>query len=85
MLVRAFSLTFDLFGFHSSSGFLSCQILPKETPTQEQEPNNPLNDPIGIEGDLVAIDTQTVDFLAQRATDGKEVICPIYSSAIIMN
>jgi len=28
---------------------------------QEQEPDSPLNDPIGVEADLVAIDTQTVD------------------------
>ena len=52
---------------------------------QEQEPNSPLNDPIGIEGDLVVIDTQTIDSLAQHATNDKEVICPFYSSAIIMN
>ena len=52
---------------------------------REQEPDSPLNDPIGVEGDLVAVDTQTVDSLAQHTTDGKEVICPFYSSAIIMN
>ena len=57
MLVRAFSLTFDLLGFHPSPRFLSCQILPEETPTQEQEPDSPLNDPVGVEGDPVAIDT----------------------------
>ena len=45
---------------------------------QEQEPNSPLNDPIGVEGD-------PVDSPAQHATDGKEVICPFYSSTIIMN
>ena len=38
---------------------------------QEQEP-----DPIGIKGDPVAIDTQTVDSPARHTTDGKEVICP---------
>ena len=76
MLVRAFSLTFDLFGFHSSSGFLPCQILPEETPMQEQEPDSPLNDPVSVEGD-------PVDSLAQHATNGKEVKYPFYSSAII--
>ena len=45
---------------------------------QELEPDSPLNDPIGVEGD-------PVDSPAQHATDGKEVICPFYSSAIIMN
>ena len=85
MLVRAFSLTFYLLGFHSSSGFLPCQILPEETPTQEQEPDSPLNDPIGVKGDPVVINTQTVDSPSQHATDGKEVMCPFYSSAIIMN
>ena len=45
---------------------------------QEQEPDSPLNDPIDIEGD-------PVDSLAQHATNGKEVICPLYSSTIIMN
>ena len=45
---------------------------------QEQEPDSPLNDPVSVEGD-------PVDSLAQHATDGKEVIRPFYSSAIIMN
>ena len=85
MLVRAFSLPFYLLSFHSSPGFLPCQILLEEIPTQEQEPDSPLNDPICVEGDPVAIDTQTIDFPAQHATDGKEIICPFYSSAIIMN
>ena len=78
MLVRAFSLTFYLLGFHSSSGFLPCQILPEETPTQEQEPDSPLKDSASIEGD-------PVDSPAQHATDGKEVKRPFYSSTIIMN
>ena len=52
---------------------------------QEQEPNSPLNDPIGVEGDPVAVNTQTVDSLVQHTTDGKEVLCPFYPSAIIMN
>ena len=45
---------------------------------QEQEPDSPLNDPVGVEGD-------PVDSPAQHATDGKEVKRPFYSSAIIMN
>ena len=76
MLVRASSLTFDLLGFHSSPSFLPCQILPEKTPMQEQEPDSPLNDPIDIEGDPVAVDTQTVDSPTWHTTDGKEVICP---------
>ena len=55
--------------FHPSSDFLPCQILPEETPMEEQEPDSPLNDSVGVEGDLV-------DSLNQHATDGKEVICP---------
>ena len=69
MLVRAFSLTFDLFGFHSSSGFLPCQILPEEIPMQEQEPDSPLKDPASVECDHVGS-------LAQHATDGKAVNPP---------
>ena len=45
---------------------------------QEQEPDSPLNNPVGVKGD-------PVNSLAQRATNGKEVICPFYSSTIIMN
>ena len=52
---------------------------------REQEPNNSLNDPIGVEGDPDAVDTQTIDSLVQHTTDGKEVICSFYPSAIIMN
>ena len=52
---------------------------------QEQEPKNPLNDPIGIEGDPVAVDTQTIDSPVWHTTDGKEIICSFYSSTIIMN
>ena len=64
--------------FHPSSDFLPCQILLEETPMQEQEPNNPLNDPIGVEGDPISIDTQIVDSLVRHTIDGKEVICSIY-------
>ena len=65
--------------------FLPCQIFPEETPMQEQEPDSPLNDPISIEGDPIAIDTQTINSLVRHITYGKEVLCPFHSSAIIMN
>ena len=45
---------------------------------QEQEPDNPLNDPIGVEGDLAGVDTQIVDSPVRHITDAKEVICSIY-------
>ena len=45
---------------------------------QEQEPDSPLNDPVGVEGDLVAVNTQIVDSLVRDITNGKEVICSIY-------
>ena len=60
---------------YPSFDFLMCQILPEETPAQDREPDSPLNDPIGVEGGLVAVDTQTVDSLVRQTTDGKEVIC----------
>ena len=68
--------------FHPSPDFLPCQILPEETPIREQEPNNSL---VGIEGDPVAIDSQTGDSLVRHTTDGKEVICSFYPSEITMN
>ena len=74
-----------LFNLYSSSSFLPCQILLEEIPTQEQEPDSPLNDHVGVEGDPVVVDTQTVDSPTQHATDGKEVICPFYFTTIIMN
>ena len=43
--------------FYPWSDFLLRQILPKETPVQDQEPDSPLNDPVDIEGGLVAINT----------------------------
>ena len=42
---------------------------------QDREPNSPLNGPIGVEGGLVAVDTQIVDSLVQKTTDGKEGFC----------
>ena len=70
--------------FHPSSNFLPCQILSEETYTQEQELDNPLNDPIGVEGDLVVVGPQIIDSPVWHITEGKEVTCPFYSSAIIM-
>ena len=75
----------DLLGFHPSPRFLPCQILPEETPMQDQEPDSPLNDPIGVADDPVAAGTQTVNSLVQRIADGKEVICPFYPSTVITN
>jgi len=51
---------------------------------QGQEPDSLFSDPIGVEGDLVVVDTRTVDSPVRHTTDGKEVICPFYSSVIIM-
>jgi len=78
MLPRYLFQTLNFIQFSPFSDYLLRQILPKETPMQEQELNSPLNDPIGVEGD-------PVDSPAQHATDGMEVICPFYSSTIIMN
>ena len=52
---------------------------------QGQEPDSPLSDPISIEGDLVVVDTQTVDSPVRHTTDGKKIIHPFYPSAMIMN
>jgi len=52
---------------------------------QEQEPNSPLSDPIGIEGDPVVVDTQIVDSPVRHTTDGKKIIHPFYPSAMIIN
>ena len=41
---------------------------------QDREPDSPLNNPVGVEGSLVAVDTQTIDSPVQQTTDGKEVI-----------
>ena len=61
--------------FYPSSDFLLRQILPDETPVQDREPDSLLNDPIGFEGSLVAVNTQTIDSPVRETTDGKEVIC----------
>ena len=61
------------------------QILANETPVQDQEPDSPLNDPIDVEGGLIAANTQTVDSLVQQTTNGGGVICSIYLSAANMN
>ena len=57
--------------FYPSFDVLLCQILPEETPMQDQEPDSLLNDPVSVEGGLVAIDTQTVDSLVRQTTNGK--------------
>ena len=50
---------------------------------QGQEPNSPLSNPVGIEGDPVVVDTQTVDFPVRHTTDSKKIIHPFYPSAMI--
>ena len=52
---------------------------------QGQEPDSPLSDPVGVEGDLVVVDTQTVNSLVRHTSDGKKIIHPFYPSAMIMN
>ena len=52
---------------------------------QDREPDSPLNDPIDVEGGLVAANTQTVDSLVRQTTDGERVICSIYLSVVNMN
>ena len=47
--------------FYPSPDLLLCQIFPDETPMQDREPDSPLNDPVSVEGDLVTVNTQTVD------------------------
>ena len=75
-----FSKLLILFNFHSSSDFLSRQILPEETPMQEQE-----SDSLLIENDPAVADIQTVDPLVQHTIDGKKVICLVYFSTTNMN
>ena len=85
MLTGVFFFNF----FHSflcpSPNFLLRQILPDETLVQDQEPDSPLNDPVDVEGGLVAVNTQTVDFSVRQTTNGEGVICSIYFSAANMN
>ena len=52
---------------------------------QDREPNSLLNDPVDVEGGLVAVNPQTVDSPVRQTTDGKGVICSIYLSAADMN
>ena len=42
---------------------------------QDREPDSLLNDPVGVEGGHVTVDTQTIDSLVRQTTFGKEVIC----------
>ena len=60
--------------FHPLFDFLSCQILPEETPTQAQELGSPLNYPASVEGDSAVVDTKTVDSPIRHTTNGKKVI-----------
>ena len=81
MLVGVFSQKFlILFDLHPSSDFLPCQILPEETPMQEQESDNLL-----IENNPIVADIQTIDSLVQHTTDGKKVICLAHFSTTNMN
>ena len=82
MLTRVFS--FHLV-FYPSSNFLLCQILPDKTPVQDREPDSSLNDPVDVEGGLVAANTQTIDSPVQQTTDGEGDICSIYLSVVNMN
>ena len=54
---------------------------------QEQESDgSPIdNDPVGVENDPTAVDTQTVDSLVQHTTAGKKIIYSFYPSTTIMN
>ena len=56
---RGISLNFLHLVFYPSSDFLLCQICPNETPIQDREPDSPLNDPVDVEGGLVAANTVT--------------------------
>ena len=69
-----------LFNVYPSSDFLLCQILPEETPMQEQE-----SDGFLIENNPIVADIQTVDSPIQHTTDGRKVTCSIYFSATNMN
>ena len=71
--------------FYPSPDLLLCQILPDETPVQDREPNSLLNDPVGVEGDLVTVNTQTVDSLVRQTTDGEGFICSICLCTAGMN
>ena len=42
------------------------------------------NDPVDVENDPI-VDTHTADSPVRHTTDAKEVICPFYPFAIIMN
>ena len=43
---------------------------------QEQEPDSPLNDPINVEDDPIAVNTQTIDPSVRHTTDGKKIVYP---------
>ena len=69
-----------LFNFHLSSDFLLCQILPEETPMQEQE-----FDSLLIVNNPAVADIQTIDSPVQHTTDGKKIICSAHFSTTKMN
>jgi len=52
---------------------------------QGQEPDSPLSDPVGVQGDPVVVDTKTVDSLVRHTTDGNKIIHPFYPFVMIMN
>ena len=43
---------------------------------QEQEPDSPLNDPVGVKGDPIAVDIQSVDSSAQRELMVRKLYAP---------
>ena len=82
---RGISFNFFHSVFYPSSEFLLREILPNETPVQDREPNSLHNDPVDVEGGLVAANTQTIDSPVQQTTDGEGDICSIYLSTVNMN
>ena len=69
MLVGVFFFNFLIYlVLYPSSDFLMFQILPKETPMQDREPDSPLIDPTGIEGGLVAV---TLKLLIPGSTNNR--------------
>ena len=73
MLPRYLLKTLNFIQFSPFSNHLSCQILPEETFTQEQE-----SDSLPIENDPIDTVTQTIESSVQQTIDGKKVICLVY-------
>jgi len=80
MLPIYLSQTLNFIQFSPFSDSLLRQILPEETPTQEQE-----SDSLPLESDPIVVVTQNVDSLVQHTTDGKKIIYLFYPSATNMN